>query len=505
MKKVKVLSADDAVALIPSGATIAYSGFGGTIGHPEQLSAALERRFLATGKPEGLSVLFPCMQSSGPGTAVDHLGHPGLLKRVIGGHFALTPKVLNMVVQNQCEGYNFPQGVHAQLYRESAAKRPGLLTTVGLGTFVDPRLGGAKLNAITTEDLVQVFNLGAEEYLFYKAPPVTVALIRGTYADEWGNISTDKETAHTEALAAAQAAHNAGGVVLAQVEAVVPGGSLHPKRVRIPGILVDAVIVDPDQQQVKGTQFDPAMSGDKRVPLGDLEPLPFNERRIIARRAAKELKKGMVINLGVGMPLGIASICAEQGRLEDFVLTVEAGLIGGLPLAGPAFGAALNPEAIIDHQAQFDFYQGGGLDLTCLGMAQADSHGNINVSRIGPLLMGCGGFIDISQSSREVVFCGAFTAGGLKVAVKDGKLNILQEGTEPKFVSKVEMITFSGDYARRTGQRVLYVTERAVFELRPNGLTLTELAPGIDLERDVFAHMEFRPEIAAELKTLEID
>lgn len=501
MKKVQVLSADEAVTLIPSGATIAYSGFGGTIGHPEQLSAALERRFLATGRPEGLTALFPCMQSSGPGTAVDHLGHPGLLRRVVGGHFAQTPHVLEMVVRNQCEGYNFPQGVHAQLYREAAARRPGLLTSIGLGTFVDPRQGGAKLNSITTEDLIQVINLGGEEYLFYKAPPITVALVRGTYADEWGNISTEKETAHTEALAAAQAAHNAGGVVLAQVEKVVPGGSLHPKKVRIPGILVDAVVVDPDQSQIKGTRFDPAMSGDQRVPLSELERLPSNERRIIATRAAQELQKGMVVNLGVGMPLGIASICAEQGRLDDFVLTVEAGLIGGLPLAGPAFGAALNPEAIIDHPAQFDFYQGGGLDLTCLGMAQVDARGNINVSRIGPLLMGVGGFIDISQSSRKVVFCGSFTAGGLKVAVEDGRLQILQEGREQKFVEQVEMITFSGDYARRKGQQVLYVTERCVFELHPAGLTLTEIAPDIDLERDILAHMQFRPKIAPELKT----
>lgn len=503
MKKVRIVNAEEAVALIPDNATVAFSGFG-VIGHPEQLSSALEKRFLATGQPKGLTALFPSMQSGGIGTGIDHLGHAGLLKRAIGGHFALTYNLLKLVLEGGCEAYNLPQGIHALLFREAAAKRPGLVTPVGLGTFIDPRLQGGKLNSATTEDLVKVITLDDTEYLFYKAPKIDVALIRGTYADEWGNISTDKETAITEVLAAAQAAHNSGGLVLAQVEAIVPGGSIHPKKVKIPGVLVDAVVVDPEQYQIKDTQFNPAFSGDERVQLSELEPLPFDERRIVVNRAARELKSGMVINLGVGMPVGVANILAEQGRLDEVVLTVEIGLIGGMPLSGANFGAALNAEAIIDHPAQFDFYHGGGLDITCLGMAQVDARGNINVAQVGNKLMGCGGFIDISQSSRAVVFCGTFTAGGLKTEVRDGKLKILQEGREKKFVKEVEMITFSGDYARQKGQPVLYVTERAVFELRPEGITLTEIAPGIDLERDILEQMAFTPLIASELVTMQL-
>ncbi len=502
MKKVAVLSADEAVALIPDGATLAYSGFGAMC-HPEQLSEALERRFLATEKPEGLTLIFAAGQGGMEGNGINHLAHTGLLKRTIGGHYGRSPRVMRMAAAAGCEAYNLPQGVIAQLFREAAAKRPGLLTTVGLGTFVDPRLEGGKLNAITHEELVEVVNMAGQEWLFYKTPPVTVAMIRGTYADEWGNISTEKEAITTEGLATAQAAHNAGGLVLVQVEKIVPGGSLHPKQVRIPGILVDAVIVDPEQWQTRGTRFNPSFSGDERAQLSALEPLPLNERKVIARRAAQELKPGMVINLGLGMPEGVASVAAEHGLTEDFTLTIECGPIGGVPQSADNFGAAVNPQAIIEQTAQFDFYAGGGLDLTCLGLAEADAHGNINVSRFGPTIAGCGGFIDISQNTREVIFCGTFTAGGLKTEVGNGRIQILQEGRQQKFVQAVEQVTFSGDYARTHGQRVLYVTERAVFEMRSDGLTLTEIAPSLDVERDVLAHMQFRPNIAPYLHRMD--
>lgn len=502
MREIKILGADEAVALIPDGATLAYSGFG-PLAHPEQLSAAIERRFLATGKPEGLTVVFAAGQGGAEDNGISHLGHLGLIKRAIGGHYGRSPSLMRMAVEGGCEAYNLPQGVIAQLSREAAAKRPGLLTSVGLGTFVDPRREGGKLNQNTREDLVQVMEIAGQEWLFYRTPPINVALVRGTYADEWGNISLEKEAVFTEALATAQAAHNAGGVVLAQVEKMVPAGSLHPQKVKIPGILVDAVVVDPEQRQTRGTQFNPAFTGDARVHLAALEPMALTERKVIARRAAQELKPGMVVNLGIGMPEGVGAVAAEHRRSTEFTLTLECGIIGGVPQSGDNFGTALNPLAIIEQTAQFDFYAGGGLDLACLGLAEADEHGNINVSRFGPTIAGCGGFIDISQNAREVIFCGTFTAGGLKTEVGDGRLRIVQEGRQPKFVQRVEQVTFSGDYARKKGQRVLYVTERAVFEMRPEGLTLTELAPGVNLEREVLALMQFRPHLAPDLRHMD--
>ena len=497
-----MLNADEAVALIPDGAVLAYSGFG-AMAHPEQLSAALERRFVATGQPQGLGLVFAAGQGGTEDNGINHLAHQGLLSWIIGGHYGRSPKIMRMAAEGGCAAYNLPQGVITQLCREAAAKRPGLLTSVGLGTFVDPRLEGGKLNVITHEELVEVVEMAGREWLFYKTPAITVAMIRGTYADEWGNISTAKEAVHTEALATAQAAHNAGGLVLVQVEKIVPAGSLHPKQVRIPGFLVDVVVLDPTQRQTKGTQYNPAFSGDARAVLSGLLPLPLNERKVIARRAAQELKPGMIINLGLGMPEGVGTIAAEEGRSEDFVLTLECGPIGGVPQSADNFGASINPIAIIEQTAQFDFYGGGGLDLSCLGLAEADAHGNINVSRFGPTIAGCGGFIDISQNTREVVFCGTLTAGGLKTEVGDGRIEIVQEGRQQKFVQQVEQVTFSGEYARQQGQRVLYVTERAVFEMRPDGLTLIELAPGLDLERDVLRHMQFRPHIAQDLRQMD--
>lgn len=501
MKKVAVLSPYQAVELIPDGATLAYSGFG-AIAHPEQLSLALEQRFLATGKPTNLTVFFAAGQGGTEENGINHLAYAGLVKRAVGGHFGRSPRLMRLAAEGGCEAYNLPQGVITQLCREAAAKRPGLLTAVGLHTFVDPRHEGGKLNSHTTSDLVRLIEIAGQEWLFYPAPHITVALIRGTYADEWGNISTEKEAIHTEILATAQAAHNAGGLVLVQVEQVVPAGSLHPKNVRVPGILVDAVVVDPEQRQTRGTLYNPAFSGETRMPLDAATfnfSLPLNERKVIARRAAQELKSGMVINLGLGMPEGVGAIAAEQGASEDFVLTLECGPIGGVPQSGENFGASLNPQAIIEQTAQFDFYSGGGLDLACLGLAEADAEGNINVSRFGPTIAGCGGFIEISQNSPRVVFCGTFTAGGLQTQVGNGCLQILQEGRQLKFVRQVEQITFSGEYARRKGQSVLYVTERAVFEMRPAGLTLVELAPGIELERDILAKMQFQPHIAPDL------
>jgi propionate CoA-transferase len=499
----KVMSAAEAVGLVQDGQTIVVGGSGGGVTEAGALLRALEQRFLEQGKPKGLTVVHTTGIGDREETGINWLAHEGLVKREIGGHYGMSPKLTKMVLENKIEGYNFPQGVIAHLYREIAAHRAGVITQVGMGTYVDPRQRGGKLNDVTTEELVELVSLGGREWLFYKAFPLDIALLRGTTADEKGNISMEHEPALLESLAMAQAVHNSGGKVIVQVKRMARNGTLDARLVRIPHFLVDAIVVDQEQWQVRTRFFDPSLCGEVKIPLQDIPPLPFTERKVIARRAAMEIPPHSVINLGFGMPDGVASIVVEE-RLDDLTaLTIEQGLVGGVPQGGVIFGCAANPEMIVDQPAQFDFYDGGGLDLTCLGAAQIDSRGNVNVSRFGGSFVGCGGFINISQNAKKVVFCGTFTAGGLKVAVRDGRLVIEQEGKHQKFIPQVEEITFSGEYATSVGQTVLYVTERAVFELTKEGLTLVEVAPGIDPEGDVIANMGFRPGVAKELKTMD--
>ena len=492
----KVIPVEDAIALIQDGDTIAATGYGGN-GIPEDLYVELERRFLETGEPRALTLLYPAGQGDAGERGLNRVAHEGLLRRVIGGHFGLIPRLVHLIQGNKVEAYNFPEGVIAHLFRDIAAGKPGTLSSVGIGTFVDPRLEGGKANDVTQDDLVELVTLAGRETLFYRAFPVNVALIRGTTADAEGNITMEKESVRLGSLSLAMAARNSGGIVICQVERIAETGSLDSRRVRVPASMIDCVVVArPDNHmQTYGAAFNPALSGELRIPLADVPRLPLDARKVIARRAAMELLPNSIVNLGLGLPDAIGQVAGEE-RIQDLItLTVDPGVYGGVPLGGEAFGAAVNFTANIDHPYQFDFIDGGGLDVACLGFAESDRTGSVNASRFSGRIAGCGGFINISQNSKTVVFVGTFTAGGFKADIADGTLSILQEGKHRKFVEALGQVTFNGQLAAENGQDVLYVTERAVFRLRREGLTLVEVAPGIDVDRDILALMPFRPEI----------
>ena len=490
----KIVSADEAVAVIQDGDTIAISGFVG-IGVPDELILALERRFLTTGHPRELTLVFAAAPGDGKELGINRLAHDGLFKRVIGSHYALVPRLAEMALNNKFEAYNLPLGSICHLFRDIAAHRPGNFSKIGLRTFVDPRLGGGKLNDVTTEDLVELQEINGETWLFYKSFPINVALVRGTTSDPDGNITMEREALILDGLSLATAARNSRGLIIAQVERIAANESLNPREVQIPGVMIDCVVAAEaeNHRQTYGGTYNHAYSGRQRVPLDRLEPMRMSERKIIGRRCAFELPLGGVINLGIGVPESLAAVAAEEHVLRLVTLTAEPGVIGGIPQGGLSFGACLNPAAIIQQNQQFDFYDGGGLDLACLGMAQADCRGNVNVSRFGRRLAGSGGFINISQSAKKVLFAGTFTTGGLKVEVKDGKLTILSEGLSRKFLDRVEQITFSGDLAIENGQPAYFITERCVFQLTADGLELKEIAPGIDIERDILKQMDFKP------------
>lgn len=489
----KFMDLDEAVKLVSDEASIAVSGNGGGIMEPNFLFEALEKRFLTTGHPTDLTLTHSAGIGDKADGGISRFAHEGMIRRVVGGHWGWSPRMQALANENKIEAYNFPQGIVAMQYREVAAHRVGLITKTGLKTFVDPRISGAKLNSCTKEDLVELIEMNGEEWLRYKPYRFDCAFIRGSYGDGEGNISMEQEPAYLEALQIAQAVHNCGGKVICQVKYAAKTGTMDPKNVRIPGILVDAVVVCPKQVQTTEGEFDPALTGDLKIPEDSIAPMKLDQRKVVARRAAMEMKPGMIMNLGFGMPDGVAKVAAEEGISDYAKMTIEQGIIGGIPASGAIFGVAYNAEAMIDGPSQFDFYNGGGLDMTCLGLAQVDRFGNVNVSKFGPTISGAGGFIDISQTAKKCVFCGTFTAGGLKTEIRDGQLHIIQEGRAKKFVKDVEHITFSGEFAQQTHQSVLYVTERAVFEMTQEGLVLKEIAPGVDLQRDILDQMEFVP------------
>lgn len=499
--KSKVISAASAAELVQDGMTVLSGGFVGSA-HPEAVTKALEERYLKEQHPKDLTVVFCAGQGDGKNKGTSHFGNKGMVKRGIGGHWGLAPKLGALAVNGDIEAYNFPQGVLAHMLRDIGAGKPRTITSVGLHTYVDPRHGGGKINDNTTEDLVDLIQFDGKDYLSYKHFSPDVAIIRGTTADEAGNISMEQEVAWLECLSQAIATKNNGGTVICQVQRLAKRHGINQHFVKIPGILVDyIVLVDPVQNpelhmQTFGTQFSPYFSGQVQYPEDSLfEAMDLNVRKLVGRRAAFELLsfESCIVNLGIGMPEAVANVAKEEGIRERMTLTVESGPIGGLPASGLSFGASYSPECVIDQPYMFDFYAGGGLDIAFLGAAQVDTLGNVNVSRFGPKLAGCGGFIDITQNAKRVVYCGSFTAGGLKVEASNGKLKIVQEGRISKFIKAVEQVTFSGPYAIEKGQPILYVTERCVFELKEEGLFLKEVAPGVDIDKDILSHMEFKP------------
>lgn len=489
------MSADEAAATVPDGATIALTGSGGGILEADDVLAAIERRFLATGHPQGLTVVHALGIGDGQKTGLTRLAHEGLVGRVIGGHWSWSPAMQALAASGAIEAYALPAGIIAALLRESGARRPGVFSRVGLGTFVDPRRQGGRLNDVSRDDLVTLVEIDGTEYLHYHALHINVGIIRGSSMDEFGNVSCAEEAASLDSQAVAAAARGCGGRVIAQVKRRVEIGAQDPRMVTVPGPLVDIGVLSPGQWQTYAGEFDPAFnqaaSADQALHIR--RPAVPGPRDIVARRAAMEVPRGCVLNVGFGMSAGVVDVLAEEGRLDEVQLVIEQGAVGGVPETGALFGLSRHPSALVSSLLQFDFFATGMLDVAVLGMAEADRCGNVNVSKVGRSVVGPGGFIDIATAASKLVFCGTFTANGLRADVIPGALQITTEGCIRKFVQEVSHVTFDAATARKHGQSAVFVTERAVFELRDEGLALTEVAPGVDVRRDVLDLMDFDP------------
>jgi propionate CoA-transferase len=504
---VRVASAEDAAALIPDGATVALTGSGGGILETDALFRAVRERFDAEGSPRGLTLVHALGIGLPSGRGLELWADPGLVSRVIGGHWSWSPTMQRLVADDGIEAYSWPAGVISLLLREIGAGRPGLFTRTGLRTFVDPREGGGRANSRTTVDLVDLVEVGGREHLHFRPFDVDVGLIRGSLADARGNVSCEHEPAQLDASAVARAARRSGGLVVAQVRAQVERGALDPWKVVVPGVIVDTVVLAPEQWQTYGAQDDPGVSGAVRASgrtrrqSGSVPTPSANAelgrvdlaRELVSARAAREVRAGERVNVGFGMSADVVPVLARTGRLDDIEFLIEQGTIGGVPLNGDLFGASRDFDALFSSPDQFDLFAAGILDRAFLGMAEADSRGNVNVSLLGGRLVGPGGFIEISQHARNVVFCGSFTARGLELSVEDGQLQVRREGIIGKFVPRVQQVTFSGPFAVEEGRTARFVTERCVLELTEYGMELLEVVEGIDLERDVLAQMGFEP------------
>ena len=507
MKKPTFMTGEEAAAMIKDDSTIATIGMT-LVSASETILKAIEKRFLETGSPNHLTLVHSCGQSDRD-RGIQHFAHEGMLHRIIGGHWGLQPRMMKLIAENKILAYCIPQGQFAQLYRSMAGGEPGKITKVGLGTFIDPRIDGGKMNAITKNapDIVDVVTIDGEEYMRYKPIPLDYCIIRGTYVDEMGNLTTDEEAMQLEVFSAVMACKKFGGKVIAQAKYKVKSGTLHCKRVTVPGIFIDAIVMCPnpeeDHRQTHSFAFDPAYCGDIKVPVSNSDILPMNIRKVIGRRALMELHPDDVLNVGTGIPNDVVGpIISEEGVGDDVTVTVESGIYGGIPMGGVDFGIAKNNFALLRHDDQFDYYNGAGVDVTYMGAGEIDPEGNVNATKLGPTPTGAGGFIDITTNAKHVVFCSSFTGKGLDCSFEDGRLHINKEGSLIKFVNKVQQISYNGKIAREKHQKMHYVTERAVFELRPEGLVLTEIAPGIDLQTQILDLMEFKPIISEDLKEM---
>ena len=485
----KVRTAHEALSSIPDKAVVAVGGSGSLLQVPETLLSVLEQTFRDSGKPTGLTVMHSMGLGDYSGAGLDHLAHDGLVECFVGSHFVLSPRQIEMIEQNRVQAVALPAGSISLLYREIASGRPGLTTDIGLGTFVDPRHGGGRLNSSTTKELSSIVSLSGNEWIHYPSFPISVALLRGSVADTDGNITMTDEAGFSDNLAIAQAVRNSGGVVIVEVREVVEPGTLPGALVKIPGNLVDVVVLSSSPRQTPLLEMDVTRTGMVPGAATEVIDMPQNHRLVVARRAAKEVTPGQLVNLGVGMPNGISAVWAREVAEPLPNFTIEQGHYGGVPGLGLNSGTVMFPTAVIDMPSQFDFYNGGGLDVAVLGFAQADKHGNVSVSRVNGSPIGPGGFIDISQKAQRVVFCGSLTGGGLETELDGGSLRIVREGRYSKFVDNLEEVSFNAERALAQGQRVTFITERAVFELTDQGLRLEEVAPGIDVETQVLAFL----------------